>query len=279
MLQNGMDDEVRKAIKQQGLKLEIRDGKLIDTNDFTTFWLDKFITVHPAMLTLKDDVRKLSKVNDSVLITGETGTGKELIARALHGTRQGKFIALNCAGLPENLIESEMFGYVPGAFTGARARGSGGLMSAAEDGTLFLDEMGELPLLLQAKLLRAIQEKKIRKVGGEVEIDINCRIVCATHRDVTVMVESGVFRRDLYARISTFELHIEPLRRRQLDIIHILSSMDGGRSFIEALNKSLPDKVTSKSIHEVDTFVSKLHLNVRSLQQMVIRYKVLGKLP
>jgi len=143
-------------------------------------WLDKFITCHPQMLELKLMVEKLTTINDSVLIQGETGTGKELLARALHGERKGQFIEINCAGLPEYLIESELFGHTKGAFTGADKE-TVGLVELSADGTLFLDEIGELPLGVQAKLLRVLADKRIRKVGGKDFLGpINFRLVCAT---------------------------------------------------------------------------------------------------
>ncbi len=134
-------------------------------------YLDEFITVHPEMLKLKEYVRKLmdDQVDDPVLIIGESGTGKELIARALHNGRTGEFVAINCAGMPETLIESELFGHVKGAFTDAKVDKKG-LLESAEDGTIFLDEIAELPILMQAKLLRALQERKVRKVGGNTDI-------------------------------------------------------------------------------------------------------------
>ena len=197
---------------------------------------------------------------------GETGTGKELIARALHGEKAGEFYGINCAGLPETLVESELFGHKQGAFTGA-TKDKIGLMKLAANGTLFLDEVGELPLLAQAKLLRAIQERKIRKVGGDQSEDINCRIVCATNRDIRDMCDKGQFRVDLYARISTFEIFIPPLRDRLDDVPLIIKSLEGGEEFTESYfecQNAPPLDIT---------------LNVRSLQKHVERFKVLGKLP
>jgi len=178
------------------------------------------------------------------------------------GNREGPIKALNCAGFPEELIESELFGHVKGAFTDAKVD-KVGLMQAAKDGICFLDEVGELPLTVQAKLLRVIQSKKLRKVGSNEEVDINCKFVCATNRNVKTMVEQGSFRKDLYARLSTLEIHIEPLKVRPNDVEPILLSMPGGKKLIEAY-----------SISEIKK--RDLSLNVRSLQQLVIRYNVLG---
>lgn len=255
-------------IKQWGLKVEIRNGQLIDMSDTTEAWLCRFITTNQQMLTVKEEVRKLAKIDDEVLISGPTGTGKELIAHALHGSRQGRFVAVNCAGLPETLIESILFGHMKGSFTGA-SETRDGLVTVAEDGTLFLDEIGEFPLSVQAKLLRAIQERKIMKLGSSKDEDVLCRIVAATHRDIPKMVREELFRQDLYARVSTFELHLTPLIARKEDISAIINSLEGGKQFIEA--------AIAANIHpynDIDT-----NLNVRSLQQHVKRFSVLGKLP
>ena len=262
LVDNGMPEMAQQRITKNGYKLEILNGKVIHSGESTDAWLDRFITQDSKMLALKEDIRKLSPNMSPVLVTGETGTGKEILARALHGNRGGKFIAINCAGLPSELIESELFGHMRGAFTGADNM-KVGLMKIADNGTMFLDEIGELPIGVQGKLLRALQERKIRKVGSNAEEDITCRFVCATHRNLRDMVESNTFRMDLYARLSTFELHTLPLRERPLDIPLIVESLPGGKEFYP--------HVTGKPID--------ITLNVRSLQQHVERYKVLGKLP
>ena len=187
----------------------------------TEFWLSRFITRSSSMMTMKDNVRKLAPLSDVVLIQGDSGTGKELIARALHGERKGKFIPVNCAGFPEQLIESELFGHAKGAFTGAD-KDKQGLLAEAKDGTLFLDEIGDLSFVLQAKLLRAIQENKIRRVGDNNEQPITCRFVCATHHKLVDLVKANKFRDDLYWRISTFTLEIRPLKSRPDDIEPII---------------------------------------------------------
>lgn len=246
------------------------EWKLIEVGDSTEAWLSRFITQDPDMLMMKEDVKLLAQINDDssqlfcVLIYGETGTGKEIIARALHGDRTSKFIAINCAGLPIELLESEMFGHIKGSFTGA-IKDKKGIMSEA--GTLFLDEISELPLQSQAKLLRAIQEKEIRKVGSEVTESINCRIVCATNKR---LLEESSFRTDLYARISTFEIDTKPLSRRTEDITLIIKSMDGGSKYLDAVKEF-------ENQNEKD-YGFDITLNVRSLQKQVKRYKVLGKI-
>ncbi len=167
--------------------------------------------------------RILSKVANSthpVLILGESGTGKEMVARAIHnnGPNAAKpFVPVDCGSLVPTLIESELFGYVKGAFTGAN-RSRGGLLSAADGGTVFLDEIGELPLDLQAKLLRALQEKEVRPVGATHAVPITARVLAATNRDLSAMVEQGTFRKDLYFRLSVVNLKLPPLRERREDI-------------------------------------------------------------
>lgn len=162
-----------------------------------------------------------AQTNTAVFIRGESGTGKELFARALHCASERKFepfVALNCAAIPEALLESELFGYDEGAFTGARKGGKPGKFELADGGTLFLDEIGDMPLPLQAKLLRVLQEKRIERVGGTNSIPVDVRIVSATHKDIEAMVKRGEFRQDLYYRINVFPLIIPPLRERREDL-------------------------------------------------------------
>lgn len=164
---------------------------------------------------------KVAYVDSTVLITGDSGTGKELIAKLIHKKGKGStqpFIAINCAALPEQLLESELFGYEGGAFTGARKEGKPGLFELANNGTLFLDEIGDMPVLLQAKLLRAINDKQIMRLGSTKPIDVNVRIIGATHRDIQKMVEMREFRRDLYYRLMVVPIHLPLLRERQEDI-------------------------------------------------------------
>ena len=163
---------------------------------------------------------KISDSPSSVLISGESGTGKEVIARAIHfssARRNKPFIAVNCGALPEQLMESELFGHVKGAFTGANENKTG-LVQAAETGTLFLDEIGELPLPLQVKLLRVLQEKTVRPVGAQQETPVDVRIISATNQDLSSLVENGAFRTDLYYRLNVISIEIPPLRRRKEDI-------------------------------------------------------------
>ncbi|MCZ6787628.1 MAG: sigma-54 dependent transcriptional regulator, partial [Planctomycetota bacterium] len=174
----------------------------------------------PLMLRVIEQARKVARTNASVLIQGESGTGKELIARLIHVESMrvdGAMVAVNCAGLTESIIESELFGHVKGAFTGA-VRSKKGKFELADGGTLFLDEIGEIPLPVQVKLLRVLQEREVERVGGEGPIPIDVRLVSATHRDIDAMVKEGTFREDLYYRIKVIVLRLPALRERPEDI-------------------------------------------------------------
>lgn len=198
--------------------------KLLDTvsralNKLTT--LDtEIVSVSPEMDGVKKLILKIAKSNSTVLIRGESGTGKELIARAIHknSLRSNEiFQAVNCAAINENLLESELFGHEKGSFTGAIAEKKG-LFEIAHNGTLFLDEIGELDVSLQAKLLRALQEKQIRRVGGIKDIDVDVRVVAATNRDLLKMAEEKRFREDLYYRLNVLSIDLPALRERRTDI-------------------------------------------------------------
>ncbi len=257
-------DLAQELITSTDAPYDIVDGKLIDKLKGTELWLKKFVTIDPETVDLKSNIMTLSKHQDEVLIHGETGTGKELLSRALIGNRSGKSLAINCAGLPENLVESELFGYIRGAFTGADGDRQG-LMAAASDGLLFLDEIGELPLQAQAKLLRALQDKVVRRVGSNKDEPINCRFVFATNRNISDMVKAGAFRQDLYARISTFEFYVKPVRKRLCDISPICATYPRGQEFYEQHKEMLENGVLP------------LDHNVRSIQQHHRRWSVFGK--
>ncbi len=181
--------------------------------------LDGIIACDPAMLKICRTIEKLAPSNVTCTLTGESGTGKEVLARALHHLSPRaayRMMAINCAAVPENLMESELFGYEKGAFTGANKR-TVGKIETANEGTLFLDEIGDMPLALQAKLLRFLQERTIERVGGREDIAVDVRVVCATNKNLQQMVKEGTFREDLYYRICEMEIHIPPLRDRQGD--------------------------------------------------------------
>jgi two-component system response regulator PilR (NtrC family) len=173
-----------------------------------------------AMQDVFDLVETVAPTNSTILVTGESGTGKELVARAVHTNslrRDQAFVALNCAALPETLLESELFGHMRGSFTGA-ATTKKGLLEAAERGTVFLDEISEMSTMMQVKLLRVLQERRFRRVGGTEEIEADIRIIAATNRDLAKSVADGAFREDLYYRINVIPIHLPPLRERREDI-------------------------------------------------------------
>ncbi|MFC0710611.1 sigma-54-dependent transcriptional regulator [Azorhizophilus paspali] len=183
---------------------------------------DALLGDSPVLRTLKARAQRVAVLDAPLLIQGETGTGKELVARACHAVsarRNAPFLALNCAALPENLAESELFGYAPGAFTGAQRGGKPGLLELVHQGTVFLDEIGEMSPYLQAKLLRFLSDGSFRRIGGEREIRVDVRILSATHRNLEQMVGEGRFREDLFYRLNVLNLAVPPLRERNEDIL------------------------------------------------------------
>jgi DNA-binding NtrC family response regulator len=177
----------------------------------------------PAMQRLCDTIARIADSDATVLLTGESGVGKELVARALHehgARREGRFVAVDCAAIPAPLLESELFGHAKGAFTDARMARTG-LFTQSDGGTLFLDEIGEMPLEMQAKLLRALQERKVRPLGEEREHSFDARVIAATNRDLLDAVERGTFREDLYFRLAVIEIEVPPLRSRGTDVLSI----------------------------------------------------------
>jgi len=218
--------------------------------------------------------KKYSKSNSTVLITGESGTGKELFANSIHeaSTRGGgPFVAVNCAALPENLLESELFGYEEGAFTGARKGGKAGLFELAHGGSLFLDEIGEMPLNLQAQLLRVIQEKKVMRLGANKLIPVDVRIIAATNIDLKKRIQEGKFRSDLFYRLNILTLKIPPLRERPEDIILL------AKNFIESFSKIYDKQVDSNFKKPVIGFLQSYSWpgNVRELKNLMEKYVVL----
>lgn len=178
----------------------------------------------PNFLAARKLAERIAGSNSSVLLIGESGTGKELFAHAIHHNslrEEAPFVAVNCASIPENLLESELYGYEDGAFTGAKRGGKKGKFELANGGTLFLDEIGDMPLAMQSKLLRVLQEKEVQRVGGHKPIPVDVRVIAATHRDLEKLVEEGQFRQDLYYRLNVIKIDIPPLRKRKADIPQI----------------------------------------------------------
>jgi two-component system response regulator HydG len=208
---------VERGLRQRLLQVENRN---LREQLQEAFGLENLVGRSTAMVQVFELVRKAARSEANILIIGESGTGKELIARAVHANspRAARpFVAVDCASLPENLLESELFGHEKGAFTGA-IRTKPGLMETADGGTLFLDEIAELPLTLQVKLLRALQERQIRRVGGTAVVDVDVRVVSATNRELREGVAKGLFREELYYRVNVIEIRLPALRDRQGDI-------------------------------------------------------------
>jgi DNA-binding NtrC family response regulator len=194
--------------------------------------------ISPVMRRIAETLPRLARHGTTLLITGESGVGKEHVAKLFHCLAAGQsapFIAVNCAAIPEPLMEAELFGHEKGAFTGA-VKAKRGLVEQADGGTLFLDEIGEMPLSMQAKLLRVLQEHRLSRLGGEALVTVDFKLVCATHRDLKALVESGEFREDLYYRIHVIQLRIPPLRERTDDIRWLV------RHFVEEFNRAHPQE-------------------------------------
>jgi TyrR family helix-turn-helix protein len=221
------------------------------------------------MRALKARAARVAAVDAPLLILGETGTGKELVAQACHAASargSAPFLALNCAALPESLAESELFGYAPGAFSGAQRSGKPGLIEMADGGTVFLDEIGEMSLYLQAKLLRFLNDGKFRRIGGEREVKVNVRIISATHRDIARMVAEGTFREDLYYRLNVLNIEVPPLRERTDDILLL------ARHFIERACAQAQKPVCRLNAAASDALLAnRWPGNVRQLQNVVFR--------
>ncbi|OGU17661.1 MAG: Fis family transcriptional regulator [Geobacteraceae bacterium GWC2_53_11] len=229
-MKEGAFDYITKPIDFDELKIVVSKAlekqKLLSENSYLRrqlqgrFEFSNIIGSSPAMNLVFERMNRIVKTDSTVLVTGESGTGKELVARALHynGTRRERpFIAVNCSAIPETLLESELFGHVRGAFTGA-IKDKPGKFEAANHGTIFLDEIGTLPLHLQAKMLRVLQEHEVERVGATKPIKLQVRVISATNADLEEMVKRGEFREDLFYRLNVIPLHLPPLRERQQDI-------------------------------------------------------------
>ncbi|MFL6517143.1 MAG: sigma-54 interaction domain-containing protein, partial [Bacillus sp. (in: firmicutes)] len=256
--------------KIQGLVEELKYYKTkLEKELKSKYQFNDLIGKSSTFLATKKLAERISGSNSSVLLIGDSGTGKELFAHAIHNSSMRAslpFVAINCASIPEHLLESELFGYDDGAFTGAKKGGKKGQFEIANNGTLFLDEIGDMPLSMQSKLLRVLQEKEIQRVGGQKSIAVDVRIIAATHRDLEMLVEEGKFRQDLYYRLNVIKIEIPPLRERKEDIPLISQS----------LLKKLEGKFYRKGI-ELSTVVEERLMehswpgNIRELENVLER--------
>ncbi len=236
--------------------------------------LEGVIASDPRMLKICRTLEKLAPTDVTCTLLGESGTGKEVLSRAIHTLsprRDNRFVAINCAAVPENLMESELFGYEKGAFTGAAKR-TEGKIETAQNGTLFLDEIGDMPLNLQAKLLRFLQERVIERVGGRTEIPVDVRVVCATNKDLEAMVAEGTFREDLYYRICEMVIHIPPLRERVGDKILL------ARHFLKRFAQAQGQKVVGFSPEAVTAIESyPWPGNIREMENKIKRGVIMSE--
>jgi transcriptional regulator with PAS, ATPase and Fis domain len=228
-------------VKKLARKLKVLESKVklyeeeLSSLRSTRYTVESIIGVSPALAALRQEAMRAAANQLPVLITGESGTGKELFAQAIHHagrSRPHPFVRINCSAIPKDLFESELFGYADGAFTGARAQGKPGKFELAHHGTVFLDEIGELPLAMQPKLLRVLEEKEFERVGGTGLIKTDFRLIAATNQNLDQMMSEGAFRKDLFYRLNVIPLHIPPLRERPEDIapltLHQLAQMGPG---------------------------------------------------
>jgi len=256
---------IDRAVRHHNLQEEVRrlSNKPEPADRF-----EGLIGSSPVMQKLFDQIRKIAPTTANVLITGESGTGKELVAQAIHchsDRKDGPFIGINCAAIPENLLESELFGHAKGAFTDAKAERKG-LFQQAQGGTLFLDEIGDFPLSLQAKLLRAMEQRTVRPVGSDKEIAFDARILTATNRDLDVAIEEGRYREDFYFRINVIQLDLPPLRSRGNDVLLI------ARSLLQVFARQMGKNVTDFQPSVAERFLNyDWPGNVRELRNVLER--------
>jgi two-component system response regulator PilR (NtrC family) len=279
----GAYDYITKPFKLEEIRLIIEKAlerkRLQDENVALKRQLTKdrgfenFVGRSRKMIEVFETIRKTADGTSTVMITGESGTGKELVALAIHREsprRDGPFVSVNCGAIPEGLMESELFGHLKGAFTGA-VTNTQGLFAAAEGGTLFLDEITEIPTSVQVKLLRAIQEREIRRVGDTRDVKVNVRLIAASNRDLTKAMADSLLREDLFYRLNVIPIHLPPLRERREDIPLLVTH------FIQKLSRELDKKVSGVS-SEALSLLEAYHWpgNIRELENVVERAIVLG---
>ncbi len=277
-MNEGAYDFVPKPFDNEELKLTIKNAlalktiehekEILDDELKRTLQFGKIIGKSPSMKNIFNLVRQVSKTKTSILITGESGTGKELIAKAIHeesDQSEGPFVVVNCGGIPETLMESELFGHKKGSFTGA-TQDKKGLFEAADQGTIFLDEIGELTVPIQVKLLRAVQERVFKPVGSNEDISVDIRIISATNKKLEDEVITGNFREDLFYRLNVIEIRVPPLRERKSDI-RLLA-----QHFLDKYSRAMNREVTKISSYAID-LLTKYDFpgNVRELENLMER--------
>ncbi len=267
---------VRLALETQQLRRKVRHLRRDSTGEHLLEGTE-MVGVSPDLLQIHRQVREVAKHESAtVLISGESGTGKELVARAIHNLsprRDRPFVEINCGSLPYNLLESELFGHERGAFTDAKVRKIG-LFEEANGGTIFLDEIGEMDMNLQVKLLRVLEDRKIRRLGGTRNIDIDVRVVAATNRNLKDAIDEKLFREDLYYRLNVFPIHVPPLRERREDIVPLLDY------FLQRLATDMNKKISEISREALD-LLARYHWpgNVRELRNVIERICIMHNEP
>jgi len=263
------NEELQQTIKNAlALKTIEHEKEILDDELKRTLQFGKIIGNSPSMKNIFNLVRQVSKTKTSILITGESGTGKELIAKAIHeesDQSEGPFVVVNCGGIPETLMESELFGHKKGSFTGA-TQDKKGLFEVADQGTIFLDEIGELTVPIQVKLLRAVQERVFKPVGSNEDISVDIRIISATNKKLEDEVITGNFREDLFYRLNVIEIRVPPLRERKSDI-RLLA-----QHFLDKYSRAMNREVTKISSYAID-LLTKYDFpgNVRELENLMER--------
>jgi two-component system response regulator PilR (NtrC family) len=263
------NEELKKTIKNAlSLRTIEHEKEILDGELKKTLHFEKIVGNSPAMRNIFNLIRQVSKTKTSVLITGESGTGKELIAKAIHDESKRKdnpFVVVNCGGIPETLMESELFGHKKGSFTGATSDKKG-LFEAADKGTIFLDEIGELTLPIQVKLLRAVQERVFKPVGSNEDVSVDIRIISATNKKLEEEVIVGNFREDLFYRLNVIEIKMPPLRERKSDLPFL------AQHFLEKYSREMGKEVTKISSYAID-LLNKYDFpgNIRELENLMER--------
>ena len=277
-IQKGAYDYVSKPFNVEELKVTLRRAlerrRLLEENRAlkrdlqTRYRIETIVGASPAMLEVYKLVARVAPTTATVLVVGESGTGKELVAKSVHensSRRKMPFVVINCGGIPENLLESELFGYIKGSFTGAYSD-KAGLFEVANGGTVFLDEITQLPRLLQVKLLRVVQEKTFRRIGGADDIHVDVRIISATNQNLAETVKTGSFREDLYYRLNVIPLHLPPLRERKEDIPALT------RHFIEKYSREFGKEIRTISSYALELLMQyPFPGNIRELENIIER--------